>query len=227
MFAKLRKSFSLPYRTGIRWVASTTLAKAYLAWSQRRGWATFLLGNPTLAEYQKPYLEPRQLAYKLVSQGLITGNRKQAEQIIFRENYFRFKAYAVPFFDQISGRFHPGTTLQDLHDLYCADQQLRDFLPPILAQLEVRIRATVDNVITAITKDPYQMLAKYAAGASIEIDGFGPHALRATAATNALEYHADIAKVQEWLGHANIATTRVYDRRHLRAEDSPTFKVAY
>jgi integrase/recombinase XerD len=73
----------------------------------------------------------------------------------------------------------------------------------------------------------YQMLAKYAAGASIEIDGFGPHALRATAATNALEHHADIAKVQEWLGHANIATTRVYDRRHLRAEDSPTFKVAY
>ena len=34
-----------------------------------------------------------------------------------------------------------------------------------------------------------------------------------------------IAKVQEWLGRANISTTRVYDRRHLRAEDSPTFKV--
>jgi len=73
----------------------------------------------------------------------------------------------------------------------------------------------------------YQMLAKYAAGASIELDGFGTHALRATAATNTLEHHADIAKVQEWLGHAAIATTRVYDRRHLRAEDSPTFKVAY
>jgi integrase/recombinase XerD len=71
------------------------------------------------------------------------------------------------------------------------------------------------------------MLAKYAAGASIKIDGFGPYALRATAANNAPEHHADIAKVQDWLGHANIATTRVYDSRHLRAEDSPTFKVAY
>jgi hypothetical protein len=37
----------------------------------------------------------------------------------------------------------------------------------------------------------------------------------------------DIAKVQEWLGRANIATTRIYDRRKMKPEDSPTFKVAY
>jgi integrase/recombinase XerD len=55
----------------------------------------------------------------------------------------------------------------------------------------------------------------------------GAHALRATAATNALDHEADIAKVQEWLGHANIATTRIYDRRKLKPEDSPTFKVSY
>ena len=55
----------------------------------------------------------------------------------------------------------------------------------------------------------------------------GVHSLRATAATNALEHEADIAKVQEWLGHANIATTRIYDHRKTRPEDSPTFKVAY
>jgi site-specific recombinase XerD len=55
----------------------------------------------------------------------------------------------------------------------------------------------------------------------------GAHALRATAATNALEHEADIAKVQEWLGHANIKTTRLYDRRQSRPEDSPNFKVIY
>ena len=58
-------------------------------------------------------------------------------------------------------------------------------------------------------------------------DNMGPHALRATAATSALEHHADIAKVQEWLGHASISTTRVYDRRGSKPEDSPTFRVAY
>lgn len=81
---------------------------------------------------------------------------------------------------------------------------------------------------TAITADGvYKMLAGYATSLKIEVASFGPHALRATAATNALEHEADIAKVQEWLGHANIATTRIYDRRTMRPEDSPTFKVVY
>jgi integrase/recombinase XerD len=64
----------------------------------------------------------------------------------------------------------------------------------------------------------------YSAKLDFEI---GAHALRATAAANALDHQADIAKVQEWLGHANIATTRIYDHRHTRPEDSPTFKVTY
>ena len=71
------------------------------------------------------------------------------------------------------------------------------------------------------------MVCHYAAAASISVRGFGPHALRATAATNALDHEADVTKVQEWLGHANIITTRLYDRRRIRLEDSPTFKVAY
>ena len=73
----------------------------------------------------------------------------------------------------------------------------------------------------------YKVLAKYAGIVGIDIEGFGPHALRATAITNALENNADLPKVQEWVGHANIATTRMYDRRQVRPEDSPTFKVVY
>jgi len=77
----------------------------------------------------------------------------------------------------------------------------------------------------AVTPDAvYKMVRAYSAALGFEI---GAHALRATAATNALDHQADIAKVQEWLGHANISTTRIYDRRKTRPEDSPTFKVAY
>ena len=43
------------------------------------------------------------------------------------------------------------------------------------------------------------------------IPGLCVHSLRATAATNALTHQANIAKVQEWLGHADISTTRMYD----------------
>jgi integrase/recombinase XerD len=77
----------------------------------------------------------------------------------------------------------------------------------------------------AITPDGlYKLVRRYALGLGLKI---GAHALRATAATNALGHDADIAKVQEWLGHANIATTRIYDRRKMKPEDSPTFKVSY
>jgi len=44
---------------------------------------------------------------------------------------------------------------------------------------------------------------------------------------SALNADADIAKVQECLGHANIMTTRVYDHRKGRLEDSPLLKVKY
>jgi integrase/recombinase XerD len=64
-------------------------------------------------------------------------------------------------------------------------------------------------------------------GINQDVHGFCVHSLRATAATNALEHQADIAKVQEWLGHANVSTTRMYDKRKHRPEDSPTFRVDY
>ena len=77
----------------------------------------------------------------------------------------------------------------------------------------------------AITPDGvYRMVREYSGKLGFEI---GAHSLRATAATNALDHQADIAKVQEWLGHANISTTRIYDHRKTRPEDSPTFKVVY
>jgi integrase/recombinase XerD len=71
------------------------------------------------------------------------------------------------------------------------------------------------------------VVVRYMKQVGIQGENMGPHALRATAATSALEHNADIAKVQEWLGHASISTTRVYDRRGSKPEDSPTFRVTY
>ncbi len=73
----------------------------------------------------------------------------------------------------------------------------------------------------------YTVVEAYVKKAGVQVAGLGVHGLRATAATNALEHEADIAKVQAWLGHANISTTKIYDRRENRPEDSPTYKVKY
>jgi site-specific recombinase XerD len=64
-------------------------------------------------------------------------------------------------------------------------------------------------------------------GLTEDIRGLCVHSLRATVATNALSNNSDIAKMQEWLGHSDISTTGMYDKRQFRPEDSPTLKVRY
>ncbi|MBV8360147.1 MAG: hypothetical protein JO189_19750 [Deltaproteobacteria bacterium] len=73
------------------------------------------------------------------------------------------------------------------------------------------------------------MVQKYglATGISIQMNGLCMYSLRAAAITNTLSHEADIAKLQEWLGHANVSTTRLYDRRKTQPQDSLTFRVRY
>jgi hypothetical protein len=66
----------------------------------------------------------------------------------------------------------------------------------------------------------------YGKKAGIEVDGQG-FMDSEQPQPNALKHEADIAKVQAWLGHANISTTKIYGRRENRPEDSPTYKVKY
>ena len=77
---------------------------------------------------------------------------------------------------------------------------------------------------TAIYRD---VVMYYADRIGLDLNGVCPHALRATAATNALEHGAEITEVQHWLGHARIDTTRLYDKRRQRLESSPTHRVRY
>src|ERR1700730_8041857 len=57
--------------------------------------------------------------------------------------------------------------------------------------------------------------------------GLAPEAVVAEIARLAEICPGQIYRWRRGLGHANIATTRIYDHRKTRPEDSPTFKVDY
>ena len=116
---------------------------------------------------------------------------------------------------------HPGTNGL-INDYLDASGHAADDAGALFRPIRNNRTGRLERAITA--DGVYKLVRFYSAQLGFEI---GAHALRATAATNALDHQADIAKVQEWLGHANIATTRIYDHRRTRPEDSPTFKVVY
>jgi integrase/recombinase XerD len=141
---------------------------------------------------------------------------------------FRHVRKGVPHF-KVAGKggktrylpLHPGTNAL-IHDYLEAAGHGADDAGALFRPVRNNATGRLDQAITP--DGVYKLVRAYSARLGFEI---GAHALRATAATNALDHQADIAKVQEWLGHANIATTRIYDHRRTRPEDSPTFKVNY
>ena len=56
---------------------------------------------------------------------------------------------------------------------------------------------------------------------------FNPHSLRATTATLLLKSGVDILAVQELMGHKNVTTTQIYDKRIRQTTDSASHKVSF
>lgn len=71
----------------------------------------------------------------------------------------------------------------------------------------------------------YHLFRRYAAAAELPADRCHPHVLRHSIAVHLMNSGWDIADVQDWLGHADIASTTVYaavtnKRREARYEES-------
>jgi integrase/recombinase XerD len=153
---------------------------------------------------------------------------RRDELCMLRVRDFRHARRGVPHL-RVTGKgekiryppLHPGTN-ELIHDYLEAVGHGGDENGALFRPIRNNRTRRLDEALTP--DGVYKLVRAYSAALGFEI---GAHALRATAATNALDHQADIAKVQEWLGHANIATTRIYDHRKTRPEDSPTFKVAY
>jgi integrase len=57
------------------------------------------------------------------------------------------------------------------------------------------------------------------------LDGVTPHSARATFITQALENNCPIEAVQKTVGHSQIKTTQMYDKRIARYRESASFAV--
>src|SRR5271167_4549107 len=155
-----------------------------------------------------------------------SGSREELCKLKVKD--FRHARKGVPHL-KVSGKggktrylpLHPGTNGL-INDYLDAAGHGLDEAGALFRPVRNNLTGRLEDAITA--DGVYRLVRRYSGQLGFLI---GAHALRATAATNALDQQADIAKVQEWLDHANIATTRIYDHRRTRPEDSPTFKVAY
>jgi len=61
----------------------------------------------------------------------------------------------------------------------------------------------------------------------VGIEGTSPHSARTTFVTVGLEHGAKIEEMQRTVGHSQIKTTQMYDRRSFKYEESASFKVWY
>ena len=64
-----------------------------------------------------------------------------------------------------------------------------------------------------------------AGGTEVQEYGFSPHSLRATAATLLREVGVDIKKVQTLLGHKDVKTTMVYDKRRIKVAEGASHEI--
>ena len=71
-----------------------------------------------------------------------------------------------------------------------------------------------------------RIFAKYREQAGLPAS-YTPHSARTTCATTALNNGARLEDVQKMLGHADIRTTQIYDRRKHQHKDSAVFTVKY
>lgn len=166
--------------------------------------------------FDRGLLADRLVDLVIAAESLFLGDIKAQDRGELR---FRFALRAAKFIK------HPSYSE---HDIFRVMRQAYDIRSAIVhggspkakdTRLPDNPSATLPNFIDVIEELVRLGLRK---GLSMEEDGkkirqaeyWDTRILEAQlAATDALAHNADIAKVQEWLTHANTATTRLYDRR--------------
>ncbi|MBE3662747.1 hypothetical protein BOO91_17590 [Vibrio navarrensis] len=91
--------------------------------------------------FTKPPLDFRQQVQKLQQHGLQVPDQARAEFYLGQLNYYRFAAYCLPFEqNHTTHAFKPGTSFDDILNLYIFDRELRLLLLDAIERFEVSLR---------------------------------------------------------------------------------------
>jgi abortive infection bacteriophage resistance protein len=92
-------------------------------------------------QYQKPPLTYIEQLDLLRSRGLHVENKESAIKYLRQISYYRLSAYFLPF--KRSGKFHTGTTIENVLKLYFFDQKLRLLVLSAIEPIEIAFRTQV------------------------------------------------------------------------------------
>lgn len=204
-----------PFSTKEGCIRYKNAAKAY---SDRRA-LTATEVNKILSAVEKPddILSSKYISYLrdlIVIQMLVTTGMRREElaeakigdicinsgkrviRIIGKGDKFRFAVIPDPVMENIE-------EYMELRGL-----AYRDEGHPLITSHSRRVKT--ETFVNAMTI--YRIVKKYAESSGVSIDGdITPHNMRHTFATTSLDMGADIADVQDMMGHSSINTTRRYD----------------
>lgn len=101
-------------------------------------------------QYAKPVLSVADSVVRLKNKGLVVANDEDAERFLRAVGYFRFRGYALPFMQQApvgflygNRQFKPGTTFDDIRQIYEFDRALRSLVMEQIDRIEVAVRTAI------------------------------------------------------------------------------------
>lgn len=95
-------------------------------------------------QYGKPALSYADQQQRMVDRGLAVPDSQELDRWLRNISYYRLSAYALPFKDDRK-HFLPGTTLQQITDLYRFDCRLRMVVMDAIERVEVALRSAFAN----------------------------------------------------------------------------------
>lgn len=106
------------------------------------------MNSPT-RHYSKPALNENDLVKRYLEHGLTIADRNRAARYLRHIGYYRLSPYTIPFqVDRTNHSFIPGTTFDDILNVYVFDRELRLLTTDALERVEVAVRAATSNIMS-------------------------------------------------------------------------------